>query len=454
MKKPTMVRLNGAKDGGLPDHYGMISVAERLAPVIAAFLGGEPPIAFRFWDGSSLGPLRSGSAVVLKSPRALTRLVYAPGELGFARAYVSDDLDIEGDIFEVLALRDMLEARTIDTDLRLNSRALRHLLRAVVGLSALSLPPPAPPEEVRLRGRPHSKNRDAVAISHHYDVGNDFYRLVLGDTMTYSCAYFEQDHMSLDEAQAAKYDLVCRKLGLEPGMRLLDVGCGWGGMVLHAARNYGVSAVGITLSREQAEFAGQRASESNVAHMVDIRCQDYRDVGDGPFDAISSIGMFEHVGLAQLAEYFAVLERLLVPRGRLLNQAISRRSGQPAFGSRSFVSRYVFPDGELQEVGGVVTAMQTLGLEARDVESLREHYARTLRCWVENLETNWTEAVDLAGLGRAKVWRLYMAGSAIGFEASRINVHQVLGVKPDDDGASGMPSNRSAWVTKRSRPHV
>lgn len=229
-------------------------------------------------------------------------------------------------------------------------------------------------------------------------------------------------------------------------MRLLDVGCGWGGMVLHAVRNYGVSAVGITLSREQASFAAERAAESDAGHLIDIRHQDYRDVGDGPFDAISSIGMFEHVGLVQLGEYFAVLERLLVPRGRLLNHAISRRSGQPGFGSRSFVSRYVFPDGELQEVGGVVSAMQRLGLEARDVESLREHYARTLRSWVQNLECSWTEAVQLVGLGRAKAWRLYMAGSALGFEASRINVHQVLGVKPDARGHSGMPSTRADWM--------
>ena len=450
----TMVRLKGAKGGGLVDYLCMVSVADRLAPVIAAFLGGEPTIAFRFWDGSSLGASDAGTAVVLKSPRALTRLAYAPGELGFVRAYVSDDLDIEGDIFEVLALRDMLEARTIDTDLRLNSRAVRRLLRAMVGLRALSFPLPAPPEEVRLRGRPHSRNRDAEAISHHYDVGNDFYRLVLGDSMTYSCAYFQREDMTLEEAQAAKYDLVCRKLGLEPGMRLLDVGCGWGGMVLHAAHNYGVSAVGITLSREQAKFAAARASESDVAHLVDFRHQDYRDVGDGPFDAISSIGMFEHVGLVQLAEYFGVLGHLLLPRGRLLNHAISRRSGQPAFGPRTFISRYVFPDGELQEVGGVVTAMQGFGLEARDVESLREHYAWTLRRWVKNLESNWPEAVDLVGLGRAKVWKLYMAGSALGFEASRISIHQVLGVKPDADGASGMPATRSALMSTHRRPHV
>jgi len=440
-----MVRLNGAHDRGKSDHGAMTPVAGRFEPVINAFLGGEPPIAFRFWDGSSLGPSQ-GTAIVLKSPRALTRLVYAPGELGFARAYVSDDLDIEGDIFEVLALRDMLETRTKDTDLRLNSRAIFRLLRAARGLGALTAPPPAPSEEIRLGGKLHSKNRDAQAISHHYDVGNDFYRLVLGETMTYSCAFFERAGMALDEAQAAKYDLVCKKLGLEPGMRLLDVGCGWGGMVLHAVRNYGVSAVGITLSREQADFAARRVAESGVGHLVDIRYQDYRDVSDGPFDAISSIGMFEHVGLARLAEYFGVLEGLLAPRGRLLNHAISKRSGQPGFDSRSFVSRYVFPDGELQEVGGVVTAMQKFGLEARDVESLREHYAQTLRAWVRNLEDNWSEAVGLAGLGRAKVWRLYMAGSALSFEASRINVHQVLGVKPDGRGTSGMPSTRSSWM--------
>ena len=424
----------------------MVSVADRLQPVISAFLGGEPPISFRFWDGSSLGASNANAALVLKSPKALTRLVYAPGELGFVRGYVGDDIDIEGDIFEVLALRDMLEERTIDTDLRLNLRAGLRLLRATVGLGALATPPSAPAEEIRMHGRLHSKPRDADAVSHHYDVGNDFYRLVLGETMTYSCAYFARDDMSLDEAQTAKYDLVCRKLGIKPGMRLLDVGCGWGGMVLHAVRNYGVSAVGITLSREQANFAAQRVAESDVGHLVDIRYQDYRDVDDGPFDAISSIGMFEHVGLVQLGEYFGVLERLLVPRGRLLNHAISKRSGQPGFSSRSFVSRYVFPDGELQEVGGVVSAMQKLGLEARDVESLREHYGRTLRSWVNNLESNWSEAVDLVGLGRAKVWRLYMAGSALGFEASRINVHQVLGIKPDAKGRSGMAPTRSAWM--------
>ncbi len=427
-------------------HHGcMATVADKIAPVITRFLGAEVPLSVRFWDGSTLGTPGSAT-IVFRSPAALTRLLYAPGELGFSRAYVSRDLDIEGDVYEVLRLRDLLAARTEHTDLRLDPKAIRRLLRAALDLGAFSKPVPAPPEEVRLRGRLHSKIRDAAAVSHHYDVGNDFYRLILGDTMTYSCAYFERADHTLDQAQEAKYDLVCRKLALAPGMRLLDVGCGWGGMVIHAARRYDVTAVGITLSRAQADLAAKRVAENGLAHRVEIRYQDYRDVSDGPFDSISSIGMFEHVGLAQLGRYFDVLGGLLQPRGRLLNHAISRPAGKPGFGRNSFVSRYVFPDGELQEVGTVISAMQHRGLEVRDVESLREHYGKTLRAWVSNLETYWDEAVALVGLGRAKVWRLYMAGSALGFEAGRLSVHQVLAVKPDGEGASGMPATRQAIV--------
>jgi cyclopropane-fatty-acyl-phospholipid synthase len=270
---------------------------------------------------------------------------------------------------------------------------------------------------------------------------------VLGDTMTYSCAYFADEVMTLDEAQDAKHELVSRKLGLQRGMRLLDVGCGWGGMALHAARVHGIDVVGITLSQPQADLASKRVADAGLAGHVEIRVQDYRDVSDGPFDAISSIGMFEHVGLAQLERYFGSLRSLLRDGGRLLNHAISRPAGRPGFDRGSFVNRYVFPDGELQEVGSVVSAMQRLGLEVRDVESLREHYARTLRAWVANLERGWDEAVKLVGVARSKIWRLYMAGSAMSFDAGRINVHQVLGVKQDRHGGSGMPPTRSSFLT-------
>jgi cyclopropane-fatty-acyl-phospholipid synthase len=320
------------------------------------------------------------------------------------------------------------------------------MLKAARSLGVIGRPPPPPPEEARLRGGLHSRGRDARAIAHHYDVGNDFYRIVLGPSMTYSCAYWEQPGFALEDAQEAKYELICRKLGLHEGMRLLDVGCGWGGMVLHAARRHGVQVVGITISEAQADAAAKRVAEAGLTHRIEIRLQDYRDVSDGPFDAISSIGMFEHVGLRGLSAYFTNLSSLLAPRGRLLNHAISKPSGKAGFNKNSFIPRYVFPDGELQEVGRVVTAMQELGLEVRDVESLREHYARTLRAWVANLEAEWDRAVELAGPARARIWRLYMAGSALGFEAGRINIHQVLAVKPDPGGASGMPPTRAPLI--------
>ncbi|MGH2811087.1 MAG: class I SAM-dependent methyltransferase, partial [Actinomycetota bacterium] len=235
---------------------------------------------------------------------------------------------------------------------------------------------------------------------------------------------------------------ICRKLGLRSGMRLLDVGCGWGGMIIHAARHHGVDAVGITLSKNQADLASKAVAEAGVANQCEVRYQDYREVSDGPFDAISSIGMFEHVGLARISAYFGTLFGLLGPGGRLLNHAISRRPGPARLEPNSFVGRYVFPDGQLIEVGWVVTAMQEHGFEVRDLEALREHYALTLRRWVANLEGSWDQAVGLAGLPRAKIWRLYMAGSALAFEAGRISVHQVLGIKPLSEAGSGMPLTR------------
>jgi cyclopropane-fatty-acyl-phospholipid synthase len=422
--------------------------ADDIRPLVHALLGGEPPVTVELWDGSHLGPPPASSPAVVRvrNRRAVRHLVWQPNELGLGRAYVAGDIDVDGDIFAALAVRDLLA--DADDRVRIGGRSLRRqALRAAVRTGAVGPPPRRPPEEARLTGRRHTRARDAAAIRHHYDVSNDFYRLVLGETMTYSCAYWADEGMTLDDAQRAKYELVCRKLGLVPGMRLLDVGCGWGGMVIHAAREHGVRAVGITLSPAQWELAQKRVAEAGVADRVEVRLQDYRDVNDGPYDAISSIGMFEHVGLERLREYFTRLHALLRPEGRLLNHAISRpRPGPSGFDRHSFIDHYVFPDGELHEVGTVVTAMQELGFEVRDVESLREHYGRTLRAWVANLEANWEAAVAAAGSGRARVWRLYMAASALNFEANRTSVHQVLAVKPGPGGSSGMPPTRHGFV--------
>ena len=298
-----------------------------------------------------------------------------------------------------------------------------------------------------MHGRRHSKARDAAAISFHYDVSNDFYEIVLGPSLTYSCAVWTDTTTTLEQAQANKHELVARKLGLEPGMRLLDIGCGWGGMVLHAAKEHGVRAVGVTLSKVQADLARKRAADLGVGDLVEIHHADYRDITDGPYDAISSIGMFEHVGLTQLGEYFSRCYALLAPGGRLVNHGISRPGHMPTVHhtrfsrrglSRDFTERYVFPDGELHEIGDVVSAVQDAGFEARHMESLREHYALTLRAWVRNLEHDWERAVSEAGAGRARVWRLYMAAAAVAFECDRNQVHQILATKTSD-GDSGMP---------------
>ena len=403
-----------------------------LAGTLAAVLGVDLPVAIRAYDGSHAGPSDAPATIDIKSPDAIRRVLSSPGELGMVRAVVAGDVEIEGDIYAVLSLQQQLGGAF------LRPHALGALARLVRGTGGLRRAPEPPPEEVRLRGRRHSRSRDAAAIAHHYDVSGDFYRLVLGPTMTYSCAVWEDPSVGLDAAQEAKYDLICRKLGLLPGMRLLDVGCGWGGMAMHAARNYGVRAVGVTLSGEQAALARQRVADAGLADRVEIRKADYREVDDGPYDAISSIGMFEHVGEGQLATYFSRMHSLLVPQGRLLNHGISRPAWVGRIGRNTFLPRYVFPDGELEEIGTVVSAIQHAGLEVRHVENLREHYALTLRAWVRNLEGGYAEAVSIAGAGRARVWRLYLAGSALGFETGQIEIHQTLAVRADD-GTSGMP---------------
>ncbi len=413
-----------------------------VAGAVERILGADVPVAVEAFDGSHAGSPDASATLVIRSPDAIRRILTAPGELGLGRAYVAGDLDVEGDIYLALtSLRERLPR------VRLAPGGWIALAR-LVGADGLR-PLPPPPEEVHLTGRRHSKERDAAAIAHHYDVSNRFYELVLGPSMTYSCGVWSSPDVGLERAQAAKYELICRKLGLREGMRLLDVGCGWGGMAMHAAREHGVRAVGITVSERQAEWAEKAAADAGLADRVEIRVQDYRDVSDGPFDAISSIGMFEHVGLANLGLYFSRLYALLGPGGRLLNHGIARpasrrprsRAGVPVTPTRlrrnSFVDRYVFPDGELHELGSVISVMQACGFEVRHAESLREHYALTLRAWVANLERHLDEAIAEVGRGRARIWRLYMAASALNFEAGRTQIHQVLAVRPDR-GRSGL----------------
>jgi cyclopropane-fatty-acyl-phospholipid synthase len=406
-------------------------VADTVSPVIARLdrrAPGARDFGLRFWDGSEVPPppdAAPGLTLVVRNHVALSYALRQPNELGLGRAWVTGALDVEGDLERGLALRDRFRG------LRLSAADRLTALRVAARLGAVHLRPPAvPSSEARVGGgRRHSLRRDRVAVRHHYDVSNAFYRLVLGPTMVYSCAYFGSPDDTLEEAQERKLELICRKLRLRTEERLLDVGCGWGSLVLRAAREYRVRAVGVTLSEPQAALARERIRDAGLADRCEIRVADYREVADGPYDKVASVGMYEHVGRSQLAEYVGRVKRLLRPGGLFLNHGIVRAKPRP-WDRHSFIARYVFPDGELHPVGAVVDAMERAGLEVRDDESLREHYALTLRRWVANLAANRQAAIAEAGAQRERVWRLYMTGSAVAFEAGDISVHQVLACKP------------------------
>ncbi len=410
-----------------------------LAEVFERVAGPDAPVEFHAYDGSTAGASSSPVKITVKSRTAVGYLAQAPGALGLARAYVSGHLDVEGDMY--VALARMASAQQVEMDLPAKFRLLTEL-----GGPRLLVPRiPPPPQEVRvnrrwLSGRRHSKERDASAISHHYDVSNAFYEWVLGPSMAYTCACYPRAEASLEEAQYNKFDLVARKLALRTGMRLLDVGCGWGGMVMHAAREYGVRALGVTLSAEQASWAQRAIKEAGLAELAEVRHLDYRDVPEAGFDAVSSIGLTEHIGKAQLPGYFSFMYGKLRPEGRLLNHCITRPDNRgPARVTDGFIYRYVFPDGELEGPGHLISLMNDAGFEIRHEENLREHYARTLAAWCANLDAHWEEAVREVGDGTARVWRLYMAGSRLGFERNQIQLHQVLSVKLGPQGQSGMP---------------
>ncbi|MCW2951206.1 MAG: methyltransferase protein [Conexibacter sp.] len=424
--RPDRRPSGGPHDGD--DAGGAADAVRRWAAHVAGGALAELPFALAFWDGSSMP---ASAAVPAAEPptirvhrAALGHVLHEPNQLGLTRAFVSGALELDGSIEALLALRGRFDGLKL-SPAELASAAV--LAVRLGGIDALR-PPRIPDSEVRQRGRLHSLLRDRAAVRHHYDVSNAFYRDVLGPTLVYSCAYFASPDESLEAAQERKLERICRKLRLSRGERLLDIGCGWGSLVLHAAARHGVQAIGITLSPEQAALARERVREAGLSDRVEIRIADYRELGDEPFDKIASIGMYEHVGASQLDAYAATIGRLLRPGGLALNHGISRLASTPA-GPKSLIQRYVFPDGEVQPVADVIGALQRAGLETRDLESMREHYALTLRRWLANLDAARDAVRAEIGVERERVWQLYMTGSALAFEDGDITIYQVLAAK-------------------------
>jgi cyclopropane-fatty-acyl-phospholipid synthase len=394
-------------------------------------------VTVRFWDDSAVVARDPDAPVVsIRDERAIAHFLRAPNELGLGRAWVSGALDADGDLERVLDLRHRVRDLSLGRfgRARLAGAALR-----VAGPRALRRAP-IPDCEAEPAGRLHSLRRDRASVRHHYDVSNRFYELLLGPSMVYSCAYFASADDSLETAQERKLELICRKLRLRPGERLLDIGCGWGSLVIHAAAHHGVQALGVTLSEPQAELARRRVDAAGLADRVEVRVLDYRQVEEEPFDKVASVGMYEHVGRSQFATYVAAVRRLLRPGGLFLNHGITRLNAPPRRGP-TFIGRYVFPDGELHPVNDIVSALEAGGFEIRDVESLREHYALTLRRWVANLAASRDEAIAEVGFERERVWRLYMLGSAQGFEGREIGVYQTLAAR--DGAPHALPLDRA-----------
>jgi cyclopropane-fatty-acyl-phospholipid synthase len=403
-----------------------------VADVVRAVTSGEPAVRITAYDGSAVGPADAPVSLHLVSERGLSYLLTAPGELGMARAYVAGDLTLAGvhpgDPYDAL--------RLLREGLRLRVPSPRVAFGLVRGLGWERLrPPPPPPQEAlppwrrAARGLRHSRGRDRDAVQHHYDVSNAFYERVLGPSMTYTCALYRDPLDSLERAQAAKYDLVARKLALRPGMRLLDVGCGWGGMVRHAAREYGVRALGVTLSRQQAGWAAAAIAREGLGELAEVRYADYRDTPRDHFDAVSSIGLTEHVGVRNYPRYFAALRDRLRPGGRLLNHCITRADNRMRTTFGPFIERYVFPDAELAGPGRVLGEVHDAGLEVQHAENLRRHYALTLAAWSRNLVAHWDDCVAEVGTGTARVWGLYMAAARLGFDGNELQLHQILATK-------------------------
>jgi cyclopropane-fatty-acyl-phospholipid synthase len=420
-----------------------VNRAQAVYDYVTDLFGAPLPIRLRLWDGSAAGSGAVG--VVLRSPDAVRHVLWAPGELGVARAFVTGALDVDGDLES--GLRTVLGALAGRRP-RLDPRSVARGVRLLAALGGVGRRPPVPGSEARPTGRLHSLGRDAAVISHHYDLSNDFYRLLLDPAMAYSCGYWTSDEpgYGVADAQRDKLDLICRKLDLRPGARLLDVGCGWGSLTVHAAREFGASVTAVTVSREQRAFVAGRLEAEGVSHLVDLRLADYREVlahSAGGYDAVAIIEMGEHVGDEQYPAFVAGLHSALRDGGRFLLQVMSRSARHP--GGGPFIERYIAPDMHMRPLADTIARVAAAGFEVRDVHALREHYARTIRAWHAEMEHRWDEVVGLIGPERARVWRLYLVGGALAFEDNRMGVDQILAVRTPATGRSGMEATRVGW---------
>jgi cyclopropane-fatty-acyl-phospholipid synthase len=410
--------------------------APALAALVEPLFGGALPVRLRAWDGSEAGP-SDAPVVVLRSRRALRRMLYAPGELGLAQAYVTGELDVEGDLAEGFR---RVWATVRSKNLSAARPELLPSVKTALRYGVIGLPPKPPASQARLQGKLHSLLRDRAAISHHYDLSNDFYSLILDPHMAYSCGYWtsEDPSYTLEDAQRDKLDLIARKLGVVEGGRHLDIGCGWGSLSLHLAEHYGVQVLGVTIAKEQKAFIDARIRERGLEGRVEIRLQDYREVPETGFDSVSSIEMGEHVGAENYPTFVSLIHSRLRDGGRALIQQMSRRD-RP--GGGDFIEAYIAPDMHMRPVGETVALIEDGGLEVRDVHAMREHYVKTIQAWYDTFEANYDKAVAMVGEEVARVWRLYLVGGWLVFDEGRMGVDQVLAVKRSPDGVSGMP-----WV--------
>ena len=401
-------------------------VADQLADLVERTLGAPLPVRIRAWDGSeSACDDADAPVVVIRSPRALRRLLWRPGELGFARAYVTGEIAVDGDL-ESGFRRVWQLARERNTAIRIAAADRMRVAALALRLGAIGLPPASPASEARVPGRLHTRRRDRAVIAHHYDLSNDFYELILDRHMAYSCAFFRSRETSLYDAQSAKLARVSDKLDLAPGARLLDVGCGWGSLSVYAAEHRGARVTGVTLSQQQLEFVQKRVADRGLHDQVDVRLQDYRDIDDGPYDVAASIEMGEHVGAQNYPRFVTGLHRQLRTGGRVLVQQMSRGSGSP--GGGPFIEAYIAPDMHMRPVAETIALLEQGGFAVLDVEDLREHYAATAWAWHDNFTRNHDAIVDLVGDEIARVWQLYIVGGALALKGGRMGVEQILAV--------------------------